>query len=145
MVSHIFGKWSETIAADRDFSPGFPPDRDYRSTQLSSETRFKTALGNSDLLLAASDRPFGADRFYGNFNSWERTKDWLILWQQVVGTETTIDFGYRRHSDEFVLLHNWPSVYENNHVTESWQAELRRHQRLGDNSTLSYGLEADDD
>ena len=41
------------------------------------------------------------------------------------------DFGYRRHTDEFVLLRNDPAYYANNHADDSWQAALRRKQALG--------------
>jgi len=90
--------------ASRDFSTGFRPDRDYRSSSVSSETRFKTALGGTDILFAGSDRPFGADQFYGNFDSWERTKSWFASITQDIGQNASLSFGYRRHSDVFVLL-----------------------------------------
>ena len=144
-ASLVSGRWSEVLAADRDFSTGFRADRDFRSSSVSSETRVKSLLGNTNLLLATSDRPFGADQFYGNFNSWERTKGWVAFLGQELGPNTRIDFGYRRHSDEFVLFRDRPAVYENNHITRSWQVILRHVTRLGDNSTLSYGVEADGD
>lgn len=144
-VSLLVHGWSETIAADRDFSSGFIPDRDYRSSSASSETRFKTTLGQTDIVFAGSDRPFGADQFYGSFPSWERTKNWFASGQQDLGDRTTAAFGYRRHSDEFVLIRDDPAIYENNHVDQSWQAALRRHDRLSDNTTLSYGAEGQGD
>ncbi|MBZ5680803.1 MAG: TonB-dependent receptor [Acidobacteriia bacterium] len=143
--SFLIKDWSETIAADRDFSTGFRADRDFRSTTASSETRFKSTLGTTDVLLAGSDRPFGADQFYGNFPSWERTKNWFAAAQQELGENTAVAFGYRRHSDEFVLFRDDPAIYENNHVDQSWQAALRRRQSLGDNSTLAYGAEGQGD
>ncbi len=142
---HVGKRWSEEIAASRDFSTGFIPDRDYRSTAASSETRFRTALGDSDILFAGSDRPFGAAGFYGTYPSWERTKSWFASGSQQLGKKTMASFGYRRHSDEFVLFRDDPTIYENNHVSQSWQAALRRTDELGKNSTLSYGLEADGD
>jgi iron complex outermembrane receptor protein len=54
-------------------------------------------------------------------------------------------FGYRRHTDEFVLLRNAPSVYENNHIDGSWQASLRRSQTIASTSALLFGLESDGD
>ena len=147
---HVFAsllreRWSETIAADRDFSSGFMPDRDYRSTVASSETRFKSGIGQTDVIFAGSDRPFGADQFYGNFPSWERTKNWFTSAEQDLGERTTAAFGYRRHTDEFILFRDDPSIYENNHIDSSWQAALRRHDPLGDNATLSYGAEGQGD
>lgn len=137
--------WSETIAADRDVSSGFIGDRDYRNTVASSETRFHSGLGQTDVLFAGSDRPFGADQFYGNFPSWERTKNWFASAAQDLGQQTSASFGYRRHSDQFVLFRDDPSIYENNHIDQSWQAALRRHDSIGDNSTVSYGAEAQGD
>ncbi len=145
LASLLREHWSETLAGDRDFSTGFMPDRDYRSTSASSETRFQSPLGQTDVIFAGSDRPFGANQFYGNFPSWERTKNWFTSAQQDLGERTTAAFGYRRHTDEFVLFRDEPSIYENNHVDDSWQAALRRHDSLSDNATLSYGAEGQGD
>jgi outer membrane receptor protein involved in Fe transport len=147
---HIFGSllvknWSETVAADRDFSTGFISDRDFRSSVASSETRYKSSLGLTDVLIAGSDRPFGARDFYGDYPSWERTKNWFASAQQDLGERTSASFGYRRHSDEYILVRDNPALYENNHIDQSWQAALRRHDSLGDNSTLSYGAETQGD
>ena len=145
LASLLVRDWSETIAADRDFSSGFIRDRDYRSSSASSETRFKSSLGQTDIVFAGSDRPFGADQFYGNFPSWERTKNWFASGEQDLGERTTAAFGYRRHTDEFVLIRDNPSIYENNHIDASWQAALRRDDRLSDAATLSYGGESQGD
>jgi outer membrane cobalamin receptor len=147
---HIFGSllnrnWSETVVADRDFSTGFRSDRDFRNNTASSEMRFQSALGQTDVLFAGSDRPFGADQFYGDFPSWERTKNWFASAQQDLGKQTSAAFGFRRHSDEYVLFRDDPAIYENNHIDESWQGALRRHDSLGENSTLSYGAEGQGD
>ena len=141
VASYATKQWSESLVGDRSFSTGFMADRDYRNAAVSSETYFKSPLGGTTILLATADRPFGANQFYGPFNSWERTKGWFAAITQDLGTQTVFDFGYRRHSDEFVLLRDDPSVYENNHVTDSWQAALRRHDDLAQNIVLSYGAE----
>jgi outer membrane cobalamin receptor len=140
-ASYLANKWSEQIAFTRDFSTGFMPDRDYRTFAASSETRFATSLGSSDILLGLSDRPFGANEFYGDFNSWERTKGWFAGLSQQLGANTQFDLGYRRHTDQFILLRDMPQVYENNHVTESWQAALRKRHGFTPNDHLYYGLE----
>jgi outer membrane cobalamin receptor len=141
VASYSARKWSEEIAADRSFSTGFMPDRDFRSAAASSETHFQSALGSTTILLSGADRPFGANQFYGPFDSWERTKGWFAALTQDLGKQTVFDFGYRRHSDGFILLREDPSVYENNHVTDSWQASLRRHDEVAQNTTISYGAE----
>jgi outer membrane cobalamin receptor len=141
VASYATKQWSESITADRSFSTGFMTDRDFRNAAISSETHFNTALGGTTVLLSGADRPFGANQFYGPFNSWERTKGWFAALTQDLGKQTVFDFGYRRHSDEFILLRDLPSVYENNHVTESWQAALRRHDEVAQNTVISYGVE----
>ena len=138
-------RWSARVTGPRNFSTGFIPDRDYRNEDASLESWIGSRLGVTDLLVAASDRSFGAAQFYGNFSSWERTKSWFASARQELGSATTAAFGYRRHSDDFVLIRSNPSIYENNHVDDSWQASLRHHFSLPANSLLLAGLEADGD
>jgi iron complex outermembrane receptor protein len=137
----LAGKWDEQLSASRDFSSGFMTDRDYRSATVFSNSGVQTTLGRSLITLGLGDKPFGANQFYGNFDSWERTKSWFGGLKQDLGTRTEFDFGYRRHTDEFILFRENPSIYENNHSDESWQAALRRKQPLGQNATLFFGGE----
>jgi outer membrane cobalamin receptor len=139
------GALSDQITASRDQSDGFIADRNYASNAAANESWIKSRLGTTDVLLAGSDRPYGANRFYGNYNSWERTKGWLAIAQQQLGSRTAASFGYRRHTDEFILFRDRPAVYENNHVTSSYQADLRRADELGRNTTFSCGLEENGD
>ncbi len=139
------GRWSGRLTASRNFSTGFMADRDYRNEDASAESWSASHLGLSDLLIAGSDRWFGANQFYGPYNSWERTKGWFASMRQELGSRTVAAFGYRRHSDEFILLRNDPSVYENNHIDASWQASLRRTVPIANPSLLLFGLEADGD
>lgn len=138
-------RWSESATATRNFSTGFLPDRDYRNESASSETRWHTVLGESDILLAGSDRAYGADGFYGPFNAWERTKGWFASARQQFGENTEAAFGYRRHADNFVLLRNDPGFYANNHVDHSWEGVVRRREPIAKAANLFYGLEADAD
>ncbi len=139
------GRWSGRITADRNFSTGFMSDRDYRNEDASAENWLGTRLGITDLLFAGSDRAFGANQFYGPYNSWERTKGWFASIRQELGNRTVVAFGYRRHTDDFVLLRTNPSVYENRHLDGSWQASLRHTVPLASPSLLLLGLESDGD
>jgi outer membrane cobalamin receptor len=139
------GRWSGRLTADRNFSTGFMTDRDYRNEDASAESWTGTRLGITDLLFASSDRSFGANQFYGPYNSWERTKGWFASMRQELGSCTVAAFGYRRHTDEFILLRTDPSVYENNHIDGSWQASLRHTVPVSAPSVLLLGLEADGD
>ncbi len=140
-ASYAAGPFAEQLTASRDTSDGFIYDRNYASNEIASETWLKSKPGTTDILLATSDRPCGANHFYGNYPSWERTKGWLASIQQQLGSRTAASFGYRRHSDLFVLFVGQPARYENNHITTSYEAAVRRADDLGRNTTLSYGLE----
>jgi outer membrane cobalamin receptor len=138
-------KWSGRATARRTASTGFMTDRDYRNEDSSLEGWVSSRLGISDLLFAGSDRSFGANQFYGPYNSWERTKGWFASGRQELGSRTVAAFGYRKHTDEFVLLRDNPSVYENNHTDGSWQASLRRTVPIASTSLFLLGIEADGD
>jgi iron complex outermembrane receptor protein len=144
-AAYSTGPFAEQLTGSRDTSDGFIADRNYSSNALASESWLKTRPGTTDVLLAVSDRPYGANQFYGPYNSWERTKGWLASMQQQLGARTAASFGYRRHSDLFVLLQGLPAIYENNHVTTSYEGALRRADELGKNTTLAYGLEESGD
>jgi iron complex outermembrane recepter protein len=137
----LWKKFDTEFDVERDFSSGFRPDRDYRNLSLFSNNNAKTILGRSQVILGYSDKPYGADQFYGPFNSWERTKSWFTGVKQDLGNKTEFNFAFRRHTDEFVLFRDHPSIFENNHIDRSWQADLRRHQELSRNSTLFFGGE----
>lgn len=139
------GRFSGRVTAGRNFSTGFMTDRDYRNEDASVESWTGTRLGISDLLFAASNRAFGANQFYGPYNSWERTKGWFASLRQELGSRTVAAFGYRRHTDDFVLLRTNPGIYENNHIDGSWQASLRHTVPLASPSLLLLGLESDGD
>ncbi len=158
------GRWSGRATAERNFSTGFMAepgyisgcdpqqlyrdcqnDRDYRNEDASAENWLGTRLGVTDLLLATSDRSFGANQFYGPYNSWERTKGWFGGARQELGSKTEAAFAYRRHTDDFVLFRNDPGSYENNHIDGSWQGSLRRTENLTAGTLLLMGLEEDGD
>ncbi len=148
-ASYTTGPFAEQLTGSRDTSDGFIPDRNYSSNALASETwlTWKPGAQNyaTDILLATSDRPYGANQFYGPYPSWERTKGWFASIQQQLGPQTAASFGYRRHTDLFVLFVDQPAIYENNHITTSYEGALRRADNFGSNTTLSYGVEADGD
>ncbi|MCP5120640.1 MAG: TonB-dependent receptor, partial [bacterium] len=130
--------WSQQLYFSRDFSTGFQENRDYRNLSLTSRTGFRTGLGNSSVVLGFSDRPFGAEQFYGNFNSWERTKTWFGSGRQSIGERTTVAFTYRRHTDLFVLFRDRPQVFTNRHGSFTYQGTVRRWEPIGRNAKLHY-------
>ncbi len=132
---------SEELAFARDFSSGFVTDRDYRNLDLSSLTSLKWKPGAASLLFAYSDRPYGADQFYGPYPSWERIKTWFLSAHQNLGDKTEAGFAYRRHTDLFVLFRDAPQIYTNRHILDNWQGDVRRRDNLPLHAVLSYGAE----
>jgi iron complex outermembrane receptor protein len=142
VASYGHSWWQEEMAFARDFSSGFMPDRDYRNLALSSLSTLKSPLGATSLLFAYSDRPFGANDFYGAAEpQWERTKTWFASGHQNLGEKTEANFAYRKHTDLYVYIRDDPSLYTNWHTDEGWQGNLRRHENLPLHGVLSYGVE----
>ena len=144
--SYAHRNWAEQIAGHREYSSGFMYDRDFRNENASSESWLTSPLGVTDLLLGGSDTPFGANNFYGNYPSYERTKGWFASILQDVGPRTNAGFAYRRHTDNFILIRDDPAYYANNHIDSSWQAVVRSKSTwsAGKNGVY-YGLDFDGD
>ena len=132
---------SEQLSFDRELSDGFEEDREYRNLAGSSETWLHTRLGSTRLFFSGLDRPFGANQFYGNYLSWERTKTWYAALTQDLGENTLFTFSFRRHTDLFELFRDYPDLDANRHSDESWDTTLRRHNDLSRSARLSYGAE----
>jgi iron complex outermembrane receptor protein len=140
-LSGVRGSLSEQLSLERDFSSGFTYDRDYRDLTANSSTFFKGSESTTALDIGAADRAFGADQFYGDYPSWERTKTWFGDVRESLGSNTEIDFGYRHNTDLFVLFRDQPWIYANHHASETWQGAIRRHDNLTRVITLYYGAE----
>jgi iron complex outermembrane receptor protein len=139
------GILSQQFSFERTLSDGFEDDREYRTTSGSSESILRTKWGTTRIFLSALDRPFGANQFYGDYNSWERTKTWYAALHQDLGENTELTFSYRRHTDLYVLLRDDPQIYTNRHADQTYDAAVRRHNDLTKLLRLSYGAEGIED
>jgi iron complex outermembrane receptor protein len=137
----VRGAVMQRFSVSRDFSSGFIQNRDYRNLAVSSTTSFDSKLGTSSMILAHADKPFGAEQFYGRFNSWERTKTWFASMNHRFDAKTQAGFAFRRHTDLFVLYRDRPEVFTNRHAVESYQGNFRRSETLGVNAKLHWGIE----
>lgn len=142
ILSFVDGPVAEQFTASRDFSTGFEPDRDYRDLSFASVTRWTNRIGITSLTLANSDRPFGADQFYGPYPSWERTRGWYAALRQTIGKNTELAFAVRRHTDLYVLFRDEPWIYTNRHRLDSYQTAIRRSNELTHGWKIHYGGEA---
>ncbi|MDA0205711.1 MAG: TonB-dependent receptor [Acidobacteria bacterium] len=129
------GIWSQSLAGSRDFSTGFAEGRNFRNVSLSSESFFDTSVGTTSVLVAYNDRPFGANGFYGPWNSWEDTGTKFLSATQTIGRNVDrlnhrFNFAFRRHNDNFILckqgcvfggVHFRPEDNQNLHQTNVFQ------------------------
>jgi vitamin B12 transporter len=143
--SYAGSRGSEVLAGSRDFSDGFIPDRDYRTEGASSESWIPSRIGTTDLLFAGDDRAFGAAGFYGNYNSWERTKGWFASVTQDFNSHTEAAVAYRRHSDIFLLERDQPLGYKNQHIDDGFEGVVRDRREIAKDTTLLWGLEENTD
>jgi iron complex outermembrane recepter protein len=136
------GILSQRFSFERELSDGFRDGREYRNLALASQSWLLTKLGLTRVFLSLMDRPFGADQFYGNFNSWERTKAWIGTLSQDLGKNTVFTLGYRRHTDLYELLRDDPQFYTNRHIDNSWDVAVRRQDSIPHGVHVYYGGEA---
>lgn len=129
------GIWSQSLAVARDFSTGFADGRDFRNVALSSESFFDASVGSTSILAAYNDRPFGANGFYGPWNSWEKTGTKFFSATQTLGRNVDrlnhrFNFAFRRHNDNFILckpgcvfggVQYLPEDFQNLHQTNIYQ------------------------
>ena len=150
-LSRVAPRFAATLTGARDTSDGFlyagQNDRGYHANALLLDSFLTVAkpLASTEILLGASDRPYGANLFYGPYESSERTKGWFAAVRQPLPANSFADFAFRRHTDLFVLEVFDPALYENNHVDSLWQTDLRRTQTVAHGVDLACGLEADGD
>lgn len=149
------GAWTQTFAFARDMSSGFAPGRDFRNTAFSTETFYDSEIGTTDVLFAINERPFGANGFYGNWDSFETTGTKMLSATQTIGRDADkgvhrLNFGFRRHDDDFILcrsgcvfngIQNTPADNQNIHQVDSYQGNYSYQHRLNRQVQFSGGLQ----
>jgi outer membrane cobalamin receptor len=114
------------ISADHERSDGHRLGTDYRSTVA------RAAVGNGTLggSVGQAVRDFGANSFYGPYDSHERTAattaevhaERPLSGGRGGALAANVSASTRRHLDQFTLRRTDPSFYRNRH--ESWQSAL---------------------
>ena len=149
------GRWTQSAAVARDFSTGFLPGRDFRNLAASAETFFDSDAGTTALLFGWNERPFGANGFYGPWNSWERTGTTFASASQTLGRSADrpqhrFRFAFRRHRDRFILCREGcvfdgqqyaPGDFGNLHRLDTYQSDYSLGGDLTDRVRLSGGLQ----
>lgn len=149
------GIWSQSLAVARDFSTGFMHGREFRNVSLSSESFFDTSVGTTSILAAYNDRPFGANGFYGPYDSQETTGTKFFSATQTLGRNVDklthrFNFAYRQHKDDFILCRTGcifggvqyrPEDNQNIHRTDVYQSSYTAAGRAGSKIRWSGGAQ----
>ncbi len=139
------GATAAALHAEHQRTDGHRAGTDAELTQARASVR--TRIGSQMLRtdIGVGVREFGANTFYGPFDSFERTR---TLTAGVVHDAaptptiaTRIRAGYRYHTDDFILDRNNVARYRNDH--RSHQSELEATVRIAasDATTLAVGAE----
>jgi vitamin B12 transporter len=139
------GATTAAVHAEHQRTDGHRAGTDAALTQARASVR--TSIGSQVLRadVGLGVREFGANTFYGPFDSFERTR---TLTAGVVhdaapasAVATRIRAGYRYHTDDFILDRNNVARFRNDH--RSHQGELEAMLRIAatDATTLAIGAE----
>ncbi len=130
--------------AEYEKSDGFRPGTDYRNGEARIGLSSAAGAGQLAAHLGVGIRDFGANDFYGPYNSTERTGSTTAdaRWDVPAGDWSLSTTGSTRyHTDRFTLIRDNPSIYENLHA--SWQStgEFVARHTVGD-VALALGADA---
>jgi outer membrane cobalamin receptor len=110
-------------SSEYEKSDGYRAGTDYRIGQARATLSGPVGVGQIESHVGVGVRDFGANGFYGPYNSTERTGTvtadtrWTVpLGDWVFATTAST----RRHTDRFTLIRDNPAIYENLHT--SWQS-----------------------
>ena len=135
----------ESMAVSADRSAGFEVDRDFRTVDVRSDTRFANGVG---MQLSLLDKHFGANGFYGPAQSVERTNEALVSADGVLrvsaGWKGQWNAAYRTHGDTFTYDRLNPGV-PNRHRDGSVELDGRVARTLSASSHVTVGMETGDE
>jgi len=116
------GSASVSASGEYQQSDGYRTGTDYQIGQGRVALNAPLGSGHLDASLGIGIRDFGANTFYGPYNSVERTGSTTAQARWVTVAENwalSTTASSRRHTDHFTLIRDNPSVYQNDHT--SWQ------------------------
>ena len=144
-VSVARGPLQQVIGASVDRSSGFMFERGYKMAGVTSRTSFGQRSG---VFASYIWKDFGANGFYGNAPSHERTNQTLLGADHRFGTWAGWQVGgnasYRTHGDWFLFNVRAPGV-PNRHRTHATLAAVRASRSLSAGTSLTGGVEGGSD
>ncbi len=147
-LSHSFrlGQLVNRIAVSKKRSDGYRPDTDYNITTISYDSRMGLGRKEIDWSFGYVSKDFGANGFYANYPSREKTSAYKshigVVWQPTSVLQVQSQLFWRRHDDNFILDFRHPSWYQNNHKTWVWGGEVHANVRFSKNREVAFGIES---
>ncbi len=117
------GGWNVSPAVEYEKSDGWRAGTDHRIGSARISALRSKGAERIQAHLGTGIRDFGANTFYGAYDSFERTGATTadVSWQTLrAGWLATTTASTRYHTDRFTLVRDNPAIYENLH--RSWQS-----------------------
>ncbi len=146
-ASHALTRGATTAAlhAEHQRTDGHRAGTDAELTQarLSLRSRIGSQVLRTDVGLGV--REFGANTFYGPFDSFERTRTLTagVVHDAAPGAavSTRVRAGYRYHTDDFILDRTDVGRYRNDHRSHQGELEAVVRVAASDATTVAFGAE----
>lgn len=124
--------FNQYFSFSRNFSDGYRYNTDYTISNYFYQSSFKYLNQEVDVLASFSEREFGANRFYGNdsdffADQYEEVQTSLVSlgYKQIIGGFSFRPrISWRRNRDNYILIRDNPSFYENIHTSNVLSLEL---------------------
>jgi iron complex outermembrane receptor protein len=138
--------WNQKISMGFDRSNGHWSNSDFDNRQISYEGGKSFKKQYLLVMLAYSDRKFGANGFYSNKfpDQWESTQNAFagLRYNVFFRKATWVNrLSTRTNRDEFRLKRNDPGFYTNRHFSETYSFESILNGKFGSNWQYHLGLE----
>lgn len=140
------GKTSHLFAASRSASNGYTDNTDYRLSDIYYNGTVGKQKNVFDFQAAYSDRNFGANSFYtAKFpNQFEAIQTYFLsvgYSYQSAQIQVEPKIYYRQNNDRYLLFRDNPALYENNHVTKVYGANVLVGITHGTKATTTLGAD----
>jgi iron complex outermembrane receptor protein len=145
-VSAPLKRWNQKLSLGYDRSNGHWYNSDFENKQLSYEGGISLKKQYVLIMLAYSDRQFGANGYYSNKfpDQWETTQNAFagIRYNVNLKKATWVNrLSTRTNRDEFRLKRNDPGFYTNRHFSETYSFESLLAGKIMANLSYHLGLE----
>lgn len=147
MFSQSFqvGPIANRFSFEKQKSDGYRWDTEYDITTVSAHSRLNLHHKEIDWSFGQISKDFGANGFYANYPSHEKTKQTMgkmgIIWQPTSALSLQSKLFGRQHDDLFILDCQHPAEYQNSHRTVSWGGDVRANIHFSHEKELAFGFE----